>query len=106
MKKRAHTSDATQYTLAKDEATCSKSVSESELDCNHFALVVEQPIQLEESDKAYINRLFGEVLIYPKDETNDEDWIQENLIDPSGQEKREGKVLYAKKDAIKLRAIL
>ena len=41
-----------------------------------------------------------------ENETNDEDWIQENFIDPSGQENREDKVLYAEMDAIKLKQFL
>ena len=54
----------------------------------------------------YINRLSGEVLIFPKDETYDEDWIQKHLIDPGNMENGKDAVLYAKTDALKLEQFL
>ena len=83
-----------------------KQASESELNCKHCALLFEEPNQLKESDKVYVNRLSGEVLIFPKDETHDEEWIQEHLINTEDLKNQKDKIFYAKSDALRLEQFL
>ena len=61
--------DSIPCTPTEDKITTSKHIPELELNCKHCAMVIKEHIQLEESNKVYINRLSGEVLIFPKDET-------------------------------------
>ena len=56
--------------------------------------------------QVFINRISGETLIYPKDETDDEVWIQEHLIDQARHKQGEESVFYAKGDAVKLEQFL
>ena len=62
----------------KSELT--KPVPESVENCYHCSLLFEEHNQIKERDKVYVNRISREVLIFPKDETHDEEWIQEHLI--------------------------
>ena len=50
----------------------------AEESCNHCALMFEQPSQIKEDDRVYMNSCIGEILIFPTDETQDEDWIQKS----------------------------
>ena len=54
--------------------------TETEQECNHCSLVLDHPYQIKEDDRIYINRQVGEVLIFPPDESQDESWIQECVI--------------------------
>ena len=46
------------------------------------------------------------MLIFPKDKTHDEEWIQEHLINPENLNYQENKILYAKSDALRLEQFL
>ena len=61
---------------------------------------------MHESDQVLISRLSGEALIYPKDEAEDEEWIQKHVIDQDSHKKGEENVHYAKGDAVKLEHFL
>ena len=53
-----------------------------------------------------MNRSTGEILIFPTDETQDEDWIQEHLISSEDLKDQKNKVFYAKSDALRLEQFL
>ena len=69
-------------------------------------MIFEQPNQIKENDMVYVNRSTGEVLIFPNDETQDEDWIQEHLIDSEDIKDQKDKVFYTKSDALRLEQFL
>ena len=46
------------------------------------------------------------VLIFPKDKTHDEEWIQEHLINPENLRNQEDKIFYANSDALRLEQFL
>ena len=55
--------------------------------CNSCSFNVELPLELEESSQVLINQESGEILIFPKDETKDEEsWIQKSIIENPSQE--------------------
>ena len=62
---------------------------------------MELPIQMEDSDQVFINRESGEVLIYPKNKVNDEEWLQRDK-----HKDEEDKAFYAKGNAVKLEKFL
>ena len=67
---------------------------------------MELPIQMEDSDQVFINRESGEVLIYPKNEVNDEEWLQKYVNKQDRHNDEEDKAFYAKGDAVKLERFL
>ena len=70
--------------------------------CNSCTFNVEAPFELEESSQVLINQESGEILIFPKDETKDEEsWIQKSIIENPSQEQSNNKVYYAKGDSQK-----
>ena len=80
--------------------------TETELDCNQCTFYMEPPIQMHDSDQVFISQLSGEVLIYPKNEAEDEEWIQKYVIDQDSHKQGEENVLYAKGDTVKLEKFL
>ena len=62
----------------------------------------EQPGQIKEDDRVYMNRRTREILIFPNDKTQDGEWIQEHLIGPKIAKEPEDNVFYSKADSIKL----
>ena len=81
-------------------------VIESEDECNHCALTVDYPYPIKGDDKIYINRRIGEVLLFPSDESQDENWIQDCVINRRSDDRREDSVLYSKSDSLKLEQFL
>ena len=64
-------------------------------------------MQMEESNQIFINRESGEILIYPRDETkNEEEWIQRSVIEGTKHEDESDKIHYAKGDSLKLEKFL
>ena len=63
-------------------------------------------MQMEESNQIFINRESGEILIYPRDKTKDEEWIQKSVIEGIRHEDESDKVHYAKGDSLKLEKFL
>ena len=57
---------------------------------------------MEDSDQIFINHESGEVLIYPRNEAKDEEWVQKNVIERNKHEDKYDKAFYAKRDAMKL----
>ena len=79
---------------------------ELEQGCNHCSLLMDHPCQIKEEDGVYINRHFGEVLIFPTDESQDENWILEHIIDKKNIRKPQDFVFYSKSDSVKLEQFL
>ena len=71
-------------------------VTEPEPDCRNCTFHMELPIQMEDSDQVFINWESGEVLIYPKNEVNDEEWLQKYVIERDKHNDEEDKAFYAK----------
>ena len=90
----------------EDPDLASQLVTESESDCKNCSFHVELPIQMEDSDQIFINRESGEVLIYPRNEVEDEEWIQKNVIERNKHKDEDDKAFYAKGDAMKLEKFL
>ena len=67
-------------TGSKEMESHSDTNIESKDECNYCTLVLDHPYPIKEDDKIYINRKIGEVLIFPPDESQDESWIQECVI--------------------------
>ena len=63
----------------------------TEANCRSCSFNVELPIQMEDSNRIFINLESGEVLIYPRDETKDEEWIQKNVIEGNKHEDKDDK---------------
>ena len=80
--------------------------TELEQECNHCSLIMDHPCQIKEEDKVYINRQVGEVLIFPTDESQDENWIQEYVINKRNISKPQDFVFYSKSDSVKLEQFL
>ena len=80
--------------------------TETEQGCNHCMLLFEQPGQIKENDGVYINRSTGEILIFPNDESHDEGWIQEHLIDPKIIREPDDNDFFSKTDSMKLEQFL
>ena len=53
---------------------------ELEQECNHCSLIMDHPFQIKEEDRVYINWQVCEVLIFPTDESLDENWTQGPII--------------------------
>ena len=84
-------SDNTDTSENKEYNSCDKILEDIETKCNSCTFNVEIPLELEESNQVLINRESGEILIFPKDETKDEeDWIQKSIIERTSQENRSG----------------
>ena len=64
-------------------------------------MLFEEPNQIKENDKVYVNRCTGEVLIFPTDESHDEEWIQEHLINSEELKGQKDKIFYAKSDILR-----
>ena len=75
---------------------------ELEQGCNHCTMLIDQPCQIKEDDGVYINRCTGEILIFPTDQSQDEGWIQEQVIDPKMIREPHDLVFYSKTDSMKL----
>ena len=67
---------------------------------------MDHPYQIKEDDRVYINRQVGEVLIFPPDESQDESWIQECVINKKDVNKHGDSVFYSKSDSVKLEQFL
>ena len=83
-----------------------KTLENTETECNECTFSVEIPPELKESDQVLINRETGEILIFPKDETQDEEsWIQSSIIENISQDQG-NKIYYGKSDSQKLEKFL
>ena len=78
----------------------------SEDECNHWALTVDYPYPIKGDDKIYINRRIGEVLLFPSDESQDKNWIQDCIINRRTDDRKDDSVLYSKSDSLKLEQFL
>ena len=67
---------------------------------------MDHPCQIKEDDWVYINRCTGEILIFPTDESQDEGWIQEQVIDQKRIRDPHDLVFYSKTDSMKLEPFL
>ena len=91
----------------EDDELDSQSQTDTETKCRSCSFNVELPMELEESNQVFINRESGEILIFPKDETrNEEEWIQRSVIEGTSQEDESDKICYAKGDSQKLEKFL
>ena len=66
-------------------------VTEPEPDCRNCTFHMEPPIQMEDSDQS------GEVLIYPKNEVNDEEWLQKYVIEQDRHRDEKDSILCQKR---------
>ena len=91
----------------EDDKLDSQSQTDTETKCRSCSFHVELPIELEESNQVFINCESGEILIFPEDETrNEEEWIQSSVIEGTSQEVENDKIWYAKGDSQKLEKFL
>ena len=67
---------------------------------------MDYPYPIKGDDKIYINRKIGEVLLFPSDESQDESWIQDCIINRRNSDRKEDSVLYSKSDSLKLEQFL
>ena len=79
---------------------------ESKDECNYCTLVLDHPYPIKEDDKIFINHKIGEVLIFPPNESQDESWIQECVINRRNEDKDEDSVFYSKSYSVKLEQFL
>ena len=96
-------SDDTDASENEEDNSCDKILEDIETKCNSCTFNVQIPPELEESNQVLINRESGEILIFPKDETKDEEsWIQKSIIENPSQEPSNNKVYYTKGNSQKL----
>ena len=93
--------------VASDEKESQPNLdTELEQECDHCSLVMDHPCQIKEEDGVYINRQVGEVLIFPTDKSQDENWIQEHVINKKNIRKPPDFIFYSKSDSVKLEQFL
>ena len=99
--------DNTETSGNKEVDSFDENSEDIEIECNRCTLKVEIPPELEESDQVLINRETGEILIFPQDESkNEESWIQRSVIGSLSQKPNDNKVFYTKGDSQKLENFL
>ena len=80
-------SDETNSSENEEDDSYDKISEDTETKYNSCTFNVEVPLELEESNQVLINRESGEILIFLKDETKDEEsWIQKSIIENPSQE--------------------
>ena len=93
-------------TGSKEKESHSDTNIESKDECNYCTLVLDHPYPIKEDDRIYINRQIGEVLIFPPDESQDESWVQDCIINRRNESRKEDSVFYSKSDSVKLEQFL